>query len=159
MPLLTVLAWPGEAAFPTLAVLLAGESAHDRAALARNTDALAAYCRARPGCTAQGVRDALARRVLLQVCGCRASALAAQASARALVGGAHAVEAVERWCPASGQLLVDAGCRHRRGRPVAGPALSVCLTCIDVSAAAIGQATARAAGFGPADRATFHFAR
>ncbi|MET7695135.1 TfuA-like protein [Streptomyces sp. NPDC005483] len=81
----------------TLALLLVGETREDRDAIARYTDVRAAWRRERAGAT--DVSDDLARRVLLLVWRCRPKALDAEASARGLVSGAHAVEAVKRLVP------------------------------------------------------------
>ncbi|MFJ3310480.1 TfuA-like protein [Streptomyces sp. NPDC086549] len=81
----------------TLAVLLAGETRDDRASVARYAEARAAYRRERPGTAA--VSDEVARRVLLQVWGCRPKALDAEASARGLISGAYAIETVKRLVP------------------------------------------------------------
>jgi hypothetical protein len=81
----------------TLALLLAGETREDREAIARYADARAAWRRERAG--AKDVPDDLARRVLLLVWRCRPRELDAEASARGLVSGAHAVEAVKRLVP------------------------------------------------------------
>lgn len=58
-----------------------------------------------------------------------------------------------------GQFLVDAGCGTGGVGLWLARSLSVRLAGIDVSAAAIGQATDRAAGFVPANRAAFRVAR
>ncbi|MDX3694773.1 methyltransferase domain-containing protein [Streptomyces europaeiscabiei] len=58
-----------------------------------------------------------------------------------------------------GQFLVDAGCGTGGVGLWLARALSVRLAGIDVSAAAIGQATDRTAGFVPANRAAFRVAR
>ncbi|WP_216586570.1 TfuA-like protein [Streptomyces brasiliscabiei] len=81
----------------TVTVLLAGETHDDRLAVARYTDALAAYRSERPGAAA--VSDAVARRVLLQVWGCQPKSLDAQASARGLISAVYAIEAVKRLVP------------------------------------------------------------
>ncbi|MDX3025378.1 TfuA-like protein [Streptomyces acidiscabies] len=81
----------------TVAVLLAGETRDDRAAVARYADALAAYRQERPGAAA--VSADVARRVLVQVWRCRSKALDAEASARGLISGAYAVAAAKRLVP------------------------------------------------------------
>lgn len=81
----------------TVAVLLAGETLDDRLAVARYADAFATYRSGRPG--SASLSDDVARRVLLQVWGCRAKALDGEASARGLISAAYAVKAVKRLVP------------------------------------------------------------
>ncbi|MEU9714034.1 TfuA-like protein [Streptomyces sp. NPDC047976] len=83
----------------TVALLLAGESAQDRQAVARYADALARARRSRPGFSMEAVRDEVTRELLLRVWRCPERELDAQASARGLVGGARAVQAAKRLVP------------------------------------------------------------
>ncbi|TLS44938.1 hypothetical protein FE633_17495 [Streptomyces montanus] len=80
----------------TVALLLAGESAEDRVAVARYADALATYRSERSGAA---VSDDVARRLLLQVWRCRERTLGAHASARGLISAAYAIEAVKPLVP------------------------------------------------------------
>ncbi|MGW1870402.1 TfuA-like protein [Streptomyces mauvecolor] len=82
-----------------VALLLAGETAMDRQAVARYADALRAERRTRPGFTVAAVRDDLVRRLLMRLWHCPEQGLDAQASARGLVCWARAVEAVKRLVP------------------------------------------------------------
>ncbi|MFJ3176064.1 TfuA-like protein [Streptomyces roseus] len=83
----------------TVALLLAGESAEDRRAVARYAEVLAAACRSRRGFCADAVRDDLALDLLMRVWGCSQEELDAQASARGLVRAAGAVAAAKRLVP------------------------------------------------------------
>ncbi|MFK0223992.1 TfuA-like protein [Streptomyces vinaceus] len=83
----------------TVALLLAGESAEDRGAVARYAEILAAACGRRRGFCADAVRDDLARDLLLRVWGCSQEELDEQASARGLVRAAGAVAAAKRLVP------------------------------------------------------------
>jgi hypothetical protein len=82
-----------------VALLLAGETARDRQAVARYADAFEAEGRIRPGFTVAAVREDLARRLLQQVWQCSERDFDAEASARGLVCGAHAVAAAKRLVP------------------------------------------------------------
>ncbi|MFD9562179.1 TfuA-like protein [Streptomyces sp. NPDC059994] len=84
---------------PTVALLLAGESAQDRQAVARYADALAWACRSRPGFSTAAVRSEVTRGLLLRVWRCTERELDAEASARGLVCGARAVEAAKPLVP------------------------------------------------------------
>ncbi|MFE3163352.1 TfuA-like protein [Streptomyces sp. NPDC059224] len=79
----------------TLVLLLAGETAVDREAVARYADALAVYRQTTSG----AVTDDIARRVLMQVWGCGPTGLGPEASVRGLFGEAYAVAAVKRLVP------------------------------------------------------------
>ncbi|MFJ2095435.1 TfuA-like protein [Streptomyces sp. NPDC087901] len=81
------------------ALLLAGESAQDRRSVARYADALARARRSRPGFSTAAVREDVTRDVLLRVWRCPEKEFSAQASARGLVSGAHAVQAAKRLMP------------------------------------------------------------
>ncbi|MFD3556864.1 TfuA-like protein [Streptomyces goshikiensis] len=83
----------------TTAVLLAGETVHDRQAVARYADALARYRCERPGFSAAAVREEAARALLLQVWPCPEREFDAEASSRGLACGARAVEAAKRLVP------------------------------------------------------------
>ncbi|MEY2229475.1 TfuA-like protein [Streptomyces sp. BF23-19] len=83
----------------TTAVLLAGETIHDRQAVARYADALARYQRERPGFSVAAVREEAARALLLRVWRCPECEFDAEASSRGLVCGARAVEAAKRLIP------------------------------------------------------------
>ncbi|MET9888320.1 TfuA-like protein [Streptomyces sp. NPDC006430] len=83
----------------TVTLLLAGESAEDRRAVAHYAEVLAGARRNRPGFCADAVRDDLAQDLLLRVWGCADHELDAQASARGLVRAAGAVEAAKRLVP------------------------------------------------------------
>ncbi|MFC6137001.1 TfuA domain-containing protein [Streptomyces spororaveus] len=83
----------------TTAVLLAGETVHDRQAVACYADALARYRRERPGFSAAAVREEAARALLLRVWRCLEREFDVEASARGLVCGARAVEAAKRLVP------------------------------------------------------------
>ncbi|WP_331726258.1 TfuA-like protein [Streptomyces sp. NBC_01276] len=83
----------------TVALLLAGEGAADRRAVARYAEVLAHARHSRPGFCANAVHDSLARDLLLQVWGCSEEELDAQASARGLVRAAGAVEAAKQLVP------------------------------------------------------------
>ena len=83
----------------TVALLLADESEQDRQAVARYADAFAGEHRTRPGFTAAAVRDDLTRRLLEQVWQCPGREFDAEASARGLVCGAHAVAVAKRLVP------------------------------------------------------------
>ncbi|MFB8087317.1 TfuA-like protein [Streptomyces sp. NPDC055992] len=78
----------------TRALLLAGESAADRRAVARYAAALARF-----GAPASAVGEDVTRRVLLQVWRCPETELDAEASARGLVNGAGAVHTAKRLIP------------------------------------------------------------
>ncbi|WP_078998574.1 TfuA-like protein [Streptomyces sp. WM4235] len=82
-----------------VALLLAGESAQDRQAVARYGAALERARRSRPGFSTPAVRDEVTRDVLLRVWACTEAEFDAQASARGLVGGARAVAAAKRLVP------------------------------------------------------------
>ncbi|MFJ3883017.1 TfuA-like protein [Streptomyces sp. NPDC090077] len=83
----------------TMALLLGGESADDRRAVARYAEALAWARRSRPGFSTAAVRDGVARDFLLGVWRCDEGEFDAEASARGLVGAASAVEAAKRFVP------------------------------------------------------------
>ncbi|MFI1443249.1 TfuA-like protein [Streptomyces fructofermentans] len=83
----------------TVALLLAGESAADRRAVARYADALAWARRNRPGFSTAAVRDEVARDLLLGVWRCDEREFDAEASARGLGRPASAVEAAKRFVP------------------------------------------------------------
>ncbi|MFJ5548587.1 TfuA-like protein [Streptomyces sp. NPDC093225] len=83
----------------TVDMLLAGETAHDRRAVARYADALAWVRRSRPGFSTDAVRDEVSRDLLLQVWRCPERGLDAQASARGLGCGARAVHEAKRFVP------------------------------------------------------------
>jgi hypothetical protein len=83
----------------TAALLLAGESAEDREAVARYADTLTITRRTRPGFSTTAVRDDLTRRVLLQVWHCSEQGLDAAASARGLACVARAIDAAKRFVP------------------------------------------------------------
>ncbi|WP_124286733.1 TfuA-like protein [Streptomyces sp. ADI92-24] len=83
----------------SVGLLLAGESAQDRCSVARYADALAWARRSRPGFSTAAVREDVTRDVLLRVWSCPEEEFGAQASARGLVGGAHAVQAAKRLVP------------------------------------------------------------
>ncbi len=82
-----------------VALLLAGESAQDRQAVARYQAALDRARRERPGFSAAAVREDLTRRLLLKVWRCPESRFDAEASARGLLCGARAVTAAKRLVP------------------------------------------------------------
>ncbi|WP_437097383.1 TfuA-like protein [Streptomyces sp. enrichment culture] len=82
-----------------VALLLAGETPEDRAAVARYADALAAARRTQAGFSAAAVRDDLTRRVLLEIWRCPERRFDTEASARGLVCGVRAVEASKRLMP------------------------------------------------------------
>ncbi|MGW2911265.1 TfuA-like protein [Streptomyces asoensis] len=83
----------------SVAVLLAGESELDRQAVARYADALTSERRTRPGFTVAAVRDELTCRLLRQVWQCPEHKFDAEASARGLICGAHAIAAAKRLVP------------------------------------------------------------
>ncbi|OXM60823.1 hypothetical protein CF166_34870 [Amycolatopsis sp. KNN50.9b] len=83
----------------TVALLLAGESAADRRAVARYADALAWARRSRPGFSTAAIRDEVARDLLLGVWRCNEREFDAEASARGLTRAASAVEAAKRFVP------------------------------------------------------------
>ncbi|MEU9267255.1 TfuA-like protein [Streptomyces sp. NPDC048251] len=83
----------------TVALLLAGETAHDRQAVARYADALAWACRSRPGFSTAAVRDEVTRGFLLRVWRCPEREFDEEASARGLACGARAVQATKRLLP------------------------------------------------------------
>ncbi|MFJ2110760.1 TfuA-like protein [Streptomyces sp. NPDC087850] len=83
----------------TMALLLAGETADDRRAVARYADALAWARRSRPGFSTAAVRDEVARDLLLRVWRCPEEEFDAEASARGLVRAAGAVDAAKRLVP------------------------------------------------------------
>ncbi|MFF8035850.1 TfuA-like protein [Streptomyces sp. NPDC016626] len=83
----------------TVALLLAGETGQDRQAVAQYADALAEELRTRPGFTVAAVRDDLTRRLLMRVWQCSEQDFDAEASARGLVCGTHAVAAAKRLVP------------------------------------------------------------
>ncbi|MFC9816533.1 TfuA-like protein [Streptomyces virginiae] len=83
----------------TVALLLAGETAEDRHAVARYADALAWARRSRPGFCTAAVRDEVARDLLLGVWRCDEGEFDAEASARGLTRAASAVEAAKRFVP------------------------------------------------------------
>ncbi|MCS0634994.1 TfuA domain-containing protein [Streptomyces sp. LP05-1] len=97
----------------TVARLLAGESGQDRAAVARYADAHAWARRSRPGFTVGAVREDLACHLLLHQWRVSPERLDVTASARGLVSGARAVDALRRFVPG---LLEDvaAGTAGRR---------------------------------------------
>ncbi|WP_226535688.1 TfuA-like protein [Streptomyces daghestanicus] len=83
----------------TVALLLAGETAEDRRAVARYADALAWARRSRPGFSTVAVRDEVARDFLLRVWRCDEGGFDAEASARGLRREASAVDAAKRFVP------------------------------------------------------------
>ncbi|MEU9983560.1 TfuA-like protein [Streptomyces sp. NPDC050856] len=83
----------------TVALLLAGETAEDRRAVAGYSDALAWARRSRPGFSTAAVRDEVARDLLLGVWRCDEGEFDAEASARGLGRAASAVEAAKRFVP------------------------------------------------------------
>lgn len=83
----------------SVALLLAGETAEDRRAVARYADALAWARRSQPGFSTAAVHDEVARDLLLGVWRCDEANLDAEASARGLGGAASAVEAAKRLVP------------------------------------------------------------
>ncbi|WP_435058542.1 TfuA-like protein [Streptomyces sp. bgisy060] len=82
-----------------VSLLLAGETAHDRRAVARYADALAWARRSRPGFSTEAVRDEVSRDFLLRVWRCQERDFDAEASARGLACGARAVHAAKRLVP------------------------------------------------------------
>ncbi|MFJ4622325.1 TfuA-like protein [Streptomyces sp. NPDC088812] len=84
----------------TVSLLLAGESAQDRLAVARHAGALARARASRPGFTVAAVRDDITRRLLRQAWCCTEADLDAEASARGMGSGARAVAAAKRLIPA-----------------------------------------------------------
>ncbi|PKV82699.1 TfuA-like protein [Streptomyces sp. TLI_146] len=80
-------------------LLLAGETAEDRRAVARYADALAWTRRSRPGFSTAAVRDEVARDLLLGVWRCNEGEFDSEASARGLGQAASAVEAAKRFVP------------------------------------------------------------
>ncbi|MEW2078084.1 TfuA domain-containing protein [Streptomyces sp. NPDC013433] len=82
-----------------VALLLAGETPEDRAAVARYADALAAARRTQAGFSTAAVRDDLTRRVLREIWRCPQRRFDTEASARGLVCGVRAVEAAKRLMP------------------------------------------------------------
>ncbi|MFF9690495.1 TfuA-like protein [Streptomyces sp. NPDC014623] len=83
----------------TAALLLAGESPQDRQAVARYAKALEHARTPRPGFSTAAVRDSLTRQLLLRVWKCPEQYFDAEASARGLVCGAHAVAAAKPLVP------------------------------------------------------------
>ncbi|WP_333740724.1 TfuA-like protein, partial [Streptomyces sp. IBSBF 2806] len=83
----------------TVALLLAGETAEDRRAVARYADALVWARRSRPGFSTAAVRDEVARDLLLGVWRCDEGEFDVEASARGLIRAASAVEAAKRFVP------------------------------------------------------------
>ncbi|MFE1367262.1 TfuA-like protein [Streptomyces anulatus] len=83
----------------TLTLLLAGESPQDRQAVARYAGAFAQARRSRPGFSAAAVSEEVTRELLLSVWRCPEGEFDAEASARGLVSGAHAVSAAKRLVP------------------------------------------------------------
>ncbi|MFG3179802.1 TfuA-like protein [[Kitasatospora] papulosa] len=83
----------------TAALLLAGETPQDRQAVARYAAALEQARTTRPGFSKAAVRDALTRQFLLRVWKCPEQYFDAEASARGLVCGAHAVAAAKPLAP------------------------------------------------------------
>ncbi|WP_346012322.1 TfuA-like protein [Streptomyces sp. SID3343] len=83
----------------TVALLLAGETAADRRAVARYAHARTLAPGSRLGFSTASVREDLTRDLLRRVWRCPAQGLDAQASARGLVHGARAVEAAKRLVP------------------------------------------------------------
>ncbi|MFE0777989.1 TfuA-like protein [Streptomyces sp. NPDC058861] len=83
----------------TVALLLAGETASDRQAVARYADALAWARRSRPGFSTEAVRDEVTHDLLRRVWRCPETKFDAEASARGLVSGARAVHAAKRLVP------------------------------------------------------------
>ncbi|MFJ1936547.1 TfuA-like protein [Kitasatospora sp. NPDC088160] len=80
---------------PTVQVLLAGETAADRATLARYATRNNEMARAHPGFRPEAVMDGAARRVLLQLWKADAGQLDGEALSRGLRSGQHAVEAMK----------------------------------------------------------------
>ncbi|MFF5170548.1 hypothetical protein ACFY25_33445 [[Kitasatospora] papulosa] len=83
----------------TAALLLAGETPQDRQAVARYAAALEQARTTRPGFSKAAVRGALTRQLLLRVWKCPEQYFDAEASARGLVCGAHAVAAAKSLVP------------------------------------------------------------
>ncbi|MEU5417243.1 TfuA-like protein [Streptomyces clavifer] len=83
----------------TAALLLAGETPQDRQAVARYAAVLEQARRTRPGFSTAAVRDGLTRQLLLRVWKCPEQYFDAEASARGLVCGAHAVAAAKPLVP------------------------------------------------------------
>ncbi|MFI5702637.1 TfuA-like protein [Streptomyces xanthochromogenes] len=83
----------------TVALLLAGETASDRQAVARYADARVRSCRSRPGFSVAAVRDEVARSFLLRVWRCPEREFDEEASARGLACGARAIQATKRLVP------------------------------------------------------------
>lgn len=83
----------------TAALLLAGETPQDRQAVARYAAALEQARTTRPGFSKAAVRDALTRQLLRRVWKCPEQYFDAEASARGLVCGAHAVAAAKSLVP------------------------------------------------------------
>ncbi|MFD6275031.1 TfuA-like protein [Streptomyces sp. NPDC060209] len=83
----------------TLALLLAGETPQDRQAVARYAKALEQASTTRPGFSTAAVRDGLTRQLLLRAWKCPEQYFDAEASARGLVCGSHAVAAAKRLVP------------------------------------------------------------
>jgi hypothetical protein len=83
----------------TVALLLADETAEDRAAVARYADILALARRTRPGFCLAAVRDDLTRKALLDIWGCGEQGLDAEASARGLGCAARALQEAKRLMP------------------------------------------------------------
>jgi hypothetical protein len=83
----------------TVALLLAGETAQDRQAVAQYAKVLDQTRTTRPGFSTAAVRDSATRQLLLQVWKCPEQYLDAEASARGLVCGAHAVAAAKPLVP------------------------------------------------------------
>ncbi|MFF4248901.1 TfuA-like protein [Streptomyces sp. NPDC001822] len=84
---------------PTVAILLAGESAQDRQAVARYADALEQARQMRPGFSTASVRDDVTRCFLLELWDCPERDFDSEASARGLVCGARAVMDAKRFIP------------------------------------------------------------
>ncbi|MEW1599350.1 TfuA-like protein [Streptomyces sp. NPDC093808] len=82
----------------TVKLLLAGETAQDRQTVARFRAALDAR-RTQAGFSTEAVRDDLTHRLLLGIWQCPDHRFNAEASARGLVSGAHAVSAAKRLVP------------------------------------------------------------
>ncbi|MFB8235488.1 TfuA-like protein [Kitasatospora purpeofusca] len=78
-------------------VLLAGETAADRAAIARCADRNAEAARSRPGFRPEAVVDGAARGVLLRLWRVDSEGLDAEALSRGLGSGQHAVDALKKF--------------------------------------------------------------
>ncbi|MFC8676841.1 TfuA-like protein [Streptomyces griseorubiginosus] len=83
----------------TVALLFARETPEDRRSVARYAEAVALAHRTQPGFCTDAVRGDLSRRMLLEVWGCPAGRLDAEASSRGLVSATNAIRAAKRLVP------------------------------------------------------------